>query len=92
MPKTMKELIPITEQNGKRAVSARELHAFLESKQEFTNWILFQIFMRNYSSVDHFIELHKSPPARGTKDRNQLVFNGCDFSLLVFLDHPYTWN
>lgn len=35
----MKELITITEQNGQRAVSARELHQFLESKQEFANWI-----------------------------------------------------
>ena len=33
------ELIKITEQNGKKAVSARELHAFLESKQQFGNWI-----------------------------------------------------
>ena len=32
-------LIPISENNGKRAVSARDLHAFLESKQEFANWI-----------------------------------------------------
>lgn len=35
----MNELIKITETNGQRAVSARELHAFLESKQEFANWI-----------------------------------------------------
>lgn len=35
----MMELIRITEQNGKQAVSARELHAFLESKQDFSNWI-----------------------------------------------------
>lgn len=35
----MKELIKITEQNGKRAVSARELHRFLESKRDFSNWI-----------------------------------------------------
>ncbi|WP_018675749.1 phage antirepressor Ant [Riemerella columbina] len=35
----MKELIKITEQNGKQAVSARELHNFLESKQDFSNWI-----------------------------------------------------
>ena len=32
-------LIPINESNGKRAVNARDLHAFLESKQEFANWI-----------------------------------------------------
>ena len=35
----MTQLIPITEQDGKKAVSARMLHAFLESKQQFGNWI-----------------------------------------------------
>ncbi|MFL0075621.1 antA/AntB antirepressor family protein [Tenacibaculum maritimum] len=35
----MKELIKISEQNGKRAVSARELHAYLESKERFSKWI-----------------------------------------------------
>ncbi|MDR2205836.1 MAG: antA/AntB antirepressor family protein [Flavobacteriaceae bacterium] len=33
------ELIKITEQNGKQAVNARELHAFLGSKRDFSNWI-----------------------------------------------------
>lgn len=35
----MNELIKITEHDGKRAVSARELHQFLESKQDFSTWI-----------------------------------------------------
>lgn len=35
----MEELIPISEVNGKRAINARDLHSFLESKQEFANWI-----------------------------------------------------
>lgn len=35
----MGELIKITDQNGKRAVSARELYAFLESKRQFSDWI-----------------------------------------------------
>lgn len=35
----MNELIKITESNGKNAVSARELHEFLESKRDFSNWI-----------------------------------------------------
>ena len=39
----MKELIKITEQNGKKAVSARELHAFLESNRQFTDWIKYRI-------------------------------------------------
>ncbi len=35
----MEEIIKITEYNGKRAVNARELHQFLESKYQFANWI-----------------------------------------------------
>lgn len=35
----MEEIIKITEHNGKRAVNARELHQFLESKYQFANWI-----------------------------------------------------
>lgn len=35
----MNQLITITENNGNKAVAARELHTFLESKQQFSNWI-----------------------------------------------------
>lgn len=34
----MNELIKIKEQNGNKAVSARELYAFLEIKTDFTDW------------------------------------------------------
>lgn len=33
------ELIPIKSENGQRAVNARDLHSFLESKQKFADWI-----------------------------------------------------
>lgn len=33
----MEEIIKITERDGQRAVSARELHQFLESKQQFAD-------------------------------------------------------
>lgn len=39
----MNELIKIQEQNGKQAVSARELHSFLESKKDFSSWIKHRI-------------------------------------------------
>ena len=58
----MNVLIKITEQNGKRAVSARELHHFLESKQEFANWIKNRIekygFVENqdYEVFDNFVK------------------------------------
>lgn len=35
----MNELIPISNHNGQRAVNARDLHEFLESKQDFSTWI-----------------------------------------------------
>lgn len=36
---TSNELIKISEQNGKQAVSARELHIFLGSRKDFSSWI-----------------------------------------------------
>lgn len=33
------ELIKVSEQNGKQAVSARELYQFLEASERFSNWI-----------------------------------------------------
>lgn len=32
-------LLPINENNGQRAVNARDLHSFLESKRQFADWI-----------------------------------------------------
>ena len=58
----MTELIKITEHNGQRAVSARELHQVLGSKQEFANWIKSRIdkygFIENqdYQVFDNFIK------------------------------------
>lgn len=39
----MEQLITITEQNGQKAVSARELHGFLKSKKAFTDWMTHRI-------------------------------------------------
>ena len=37
--KLMNQLIKITEENGQRAVYARELHLFLEVQSKFADWI-----------------------------------------------------
>jgi anti-repressor protein len=47
----MKELIPISDHNGRKAVDARLLHAFLESKREFATWIKDRI--RKYGFVEN---------------------------------------
>ncbi|MDR7783832.1 antA/AntB antirepressor family protein [Riemerella anatipestifer] len=54
----MNELIKITEQNGKQAVSARELHSFLESKQDFSTWIKNRIEKYGFIEEQDFT-LHK---------------------------------
>ena len=35
----LNSLLPISENNGKKAVNARALHAFLGSKRDFSTWI-----------------------------------------------------
>lgn len=58
----MQELITITEQNGQKAVSARELHQFLGVKSKFADWIKNRIeeygFIENqdFVSVSKFLE------------------------------------
>lgn len=52
------ELIKITEQNGKKAVSARELHSFLESKQNFADWIKNRIEKYDFVEGQDFEVIH----------------------------------
>ena len=47
----MDELIKITEQSGKQAVSARELHEFLRNKKQFSDWIKDRI--KKYGLVEN---------------------------------------
>lgn len=60
----MKELIKVSVTDGKQAVSARDLHAFLESKREFATWIKDRI--KKYGLVENqdyqvFDEFVKNP-------------------------------
>ena len=50
----MGELIKITETNGKKVVSARELHSFIEATERFSAWMLRQLqygFVRDVDFV-----------------------------------------
>ncbi len=47
----MEELIKIEERNGQQAVNARELHQFLGSKRDFSNWIKSRI--EHYEFVEN---------------------------------------
>lgn len=51
----MNELIKITEHDGKRAVNARELHQFLESKQDFSTWIKSRVEKYEFVEGQDFI-------------------------------------
>ena len=53
------ELIPINNQNGKRAVDARCLHAFLGNKRQFTDWIKQRIEQYGFVENQDFVSFHK---------------------------------
>lgn len=59
----MNELISLTQSaiNGElqQTVNARELHAFLESKQDFSTWIKNRIEKYGFVENQDFIKLHK---------------------------------
>jgi len=66
----MEELIKLNPNNSDNPVSARELHSFLESRQDFSNWIKNRIkkygFVENedYTLLNNFVE-----QVSGTKRR-----------------------
>lgn len=55
----MEELIKIKEENGRRAVSARELHNFLGSKQDFSTWIKNRIEKYGFTENVDYQPFHK---------------------------------
>lgn len=65
----MNELIKITEQNGKQAVSARELHKFLEVQKPITQWFEYQIERAMLKENEDFITIMlESTGGRPSKD------------------------
>jgi anti-repressor protein len=64
MEANIQTLIPISEHNGKKAISARLLHAFLESKRDFSHWIKDRI--QKYGLVENhdfqvFVNFDENP-------------------------------
>ena len=54
-----RDLIPIEESYGEKTVDARELHAFLESKQQFVDWIKKRIKEYQFIENEDFFIFHK---------------------------------
>ena len=65
------ELIKITEQNGQRAVSARELHAFLGNKRDFSNWIKSRIKQYGLIENEDYVLLNKIVEQTGRGGHNK---------------------
>ena len=63
----MNELISLTQSsiNGElqQTVNARELHAFLQSKQDFSTWIKNRIDKYGFVENQDFVSLHKKMEA-----------------------------
>jgi len=55
----MKELIKVTEKDGKQVVSARELHGFLEVETKFADWIKRMIEYGFFENEDYVTVLKK---------------------------------
>jgi len=67
LPKT--ELIKIENREGKETVNARDLHEFLESRQEFANWITSRIETYGFIfGIDFLTILSKSNGGRPSKE------------------------
>lgn len=67
----MTELIKITEQNGQQVVSARELHLFLESKQDFSTWIKNRIEKYDFVENEDYTLLHNFVEQTGRGGHNK---------------------
>ena len=79
----MEEIIKITEKNGQRAVNARELHAFLDSKQEFANWIKERIEKYGFIENQDFEVFNNF--VKNTQDRRPSI----EYALSI--DMAYIW-
>jgi phage anti-repressor protein len=68
-------LIPISEHNGKKAVNARLLHAFLESKKDFSDWIKYRIEKYGFiENQDYQVLLPKKGEQTGSGGHNRIEY------------------
>lgn len=71
----MEELIKITENNGKSAVNARDLHNFLESKKDFSSWIKDRIERYGFvENEDYAVLLPKIGEQTGRGGHNKIEY------------------
>lgn len=79
----MKELIKITENNGKKAVSARELHKYIETwhyNESYPNYIVSSFGNIKECASDKPVKIHRNN--RGYKSVSINTLNGCKLKLL----------
>ena len=73
----MNELISLTQSaiNGElqQTVNARELHAFLESKQDFSTWIKNRIEKYDFVENQDFVRFHKKMEANNATHEPNLT-------------------
>jgi anti-repressor protein len=63
MVSKMNELIKIEQREGIETVNARELHEFIESKQDFSTWIKARIEKYEFIEGTDYVRLHKKMEA-----------------------------
>lgn len=64
-------LIKITKSKGSQVVNARDLHQFLESKQDFSDWIKRRIEDYGFIENEDFVLLHKNMGQKGRGGHNR---------------------
>ena len=70
------ELVPVQEVGGKQSVNARDLHEFLESKQDFSTWIKSRIKKYDFSEVAVFEVYHNSMEnSKGGRPTNEYAIS-----------------
>lgn len=82
----MEEIIKITEKDGKRAVNARELHQFLESKQDFSNWIKSRIEKYGFVENQDYCSFYK------IIEREVGATKRIEYALSVDMEGSFQWS